>query len=345
MLSLSQIQLFSIVDLIKAGSYSSVYKAEDDKGQLYAIKLMPIESKKPKPKTFFSIFKKNHASIKEGKILSHLQGISGVPRLFFSGENPDINANMIVTELLGKDLGVLFTQKQMFSLEFISRIGCRLISILEEIHKRGVVHRDIKPDNILMGLGKNEEVFLADFGLSKLEKKKNVKKVSKPQFVGNLKYASVSTHFGEKITKKDDLESLGYVLMNFVRSNLPWDRFKDSDLNEKIERIGMRKQEFLRNELGTLPTALEEYFKYLMELKKDDKINYQRLKEYVLRLTLLKNDEIKNEINFMESKTQSETPEKDHLKEETVLEMQSMEEEFTIVNLSDKIRGLENFEK
>ena len=285
MLSLSQIQHFSLIDLIKSGSYSTVYKAKDHKSVQYAIKLLPIALKKPKPKGFLSIFKRNKPLLKEGKILALLQGIRGIPRLFFYGENPDIKANMIVTELLGKDLGDLSHEKMGFTTEFISTIGCRLIEILEEVHGRGVIHRDLKPENILMSVESKNDVILTDFGLSKLEKKKkNKMKAIRRQFVGNLKFASMNAHFGDKISQKDDLESLGYVLLNFWQGNLPWERIQSKDLNEKIQRIGLRKKEFSKNELTALPKGFKEYFSYLMELKKEEKIDYKLLKTLILSL-------------------------------------------------------------
>ena len=272
MLSLQQIQNFSIIDLIKAGSYSSVYKAEDKNGHHFAIKILEAEAKKPK-KTL-SIFRSTKP-FKEGKILAMLQKVAGVPKLFFYGKNPDISSNMIVTELLDKDLGVLYNERKAFPKEFICSLAEKLITILEEIHRKNVIHRDLKPDNILM---KGEEIFLTDFGLSKIEKKKASKKPKKPQFVGNLKYASIDSHFGNNISKKDDLESLGYVLMNFLLGHLPWEKINSNDLNEKIEKIGKRKQFFLENELESLPRRVAQYFSYVKTLKNHDAVDYTLLK-------------------------------------------------------------------
>ena len=275
MFSLQQVQDFSIIDLIKAGSYSSVYTSQDKKGHSYAIKI--LENEPEKPKKTLSIFRSSKP-FKEGKILALLQKIQGIPKLYFYGKNPDINANMIVTELLGKDLGVLYAEKKEFSLDFICMLAMKLLHILEEIHKKNVIHRDLKPDNILLHRENPDEFYLTDFGLSKIDKKKKAKKYKKPQFVGNMKYASINSHFGCKITKKDDLESLGYVISNFILGYLPWEKINCDDLNEKIERIGKRKQHFLGNDLSYLPKRMAQYFEYLQNVKPLDPIDYGFLK-------------------------------------------------------------------
>ncbi len=304
MLSLQNIQNFSIIDLIKAGSYSSVYKAEGKNGDLFAIKILEAEAKKPKKS--LSIFRSTKP-FKEGKILHLLQKISGIPKLFFYGKNPDINSNMIVTELLGKDLGVLFFEMGRFPKEFICFLSVQLLNILEEIHRKNVIHRDLKPDNILMK--GDSEVFLTDFGLSKIEKKKGSKKIKRPQFVGNLKFASINSHNGKKISKKDDLESFGYVITNFLLGFLPWEKINSSDLNEKIEKIGKRKEDFLENELEGLPRRISQYFTYVKGLKNGQTVDYGYLKS-LFELFAKEDDIMENGKKFIEKLTTEKSTEK-----------------------------------
>ena len=154
MVSLKEFQNeFSLIELIKSGSFGSVYEARDKKGQHYAVKILT----KPvvKAKKHF-LFLRSTKPMKEGKILSKLQGIVGIPKLYFYGENPYINSHMLITELLGDDLRTKFKSEKAFSPEFIARIGLKMINILESVHEKNIIHCDIKPDNILLSPSNDE---------------------------------------------------------------------------------------------------------------------------------------------------------------------------------------------
>lgn len=278
MLSLKEIQKeFNITELLKSGPFSSVYRAEDNNGRKVAIKLLE-EIPEKKKKSFLNFgFKK--PKFKEGKILSLLKDITGVPRTFFSGKNPDMNSFMIVSELFDMDLNTFYEKKKMLNMKYISTIGVRLIEILESLHKKNIIHRDIKPENILLYKDDPEDVYLTDFGLSKIvSPKKKEKKNKKPEFVGNLKYASVTAHRGERLTKKDDMESLGYMLILFIQGSLPWDDLSSSDVNERIILIKDSKNKFLKEKLKTIPKQMSEYFEYIKLLDPQETINYDFLK-------------------------------------------------------------------
>lgn len=285
MFSIKRIQEeFSLIGLIKAGSFGSVYAAKDKKGQIYAVKI--LHEQIPKSKRHFLFFQKNK-SFKEGKIFSMLQKIPGIPKLYYFGENPSTNSYMLVTELLGDDLRLEFMKKKMFSSEFIAKIGVQLIDILMAIHNKNVVHCDIKPDNILLSHHQTDQFYLVDFGLASFIKKSQEKNFC--NFIGNIIYAACDSHFFEYPQKKHDLESLGYVLLFFILGFLPWQEIKIDDFNEKIHQVGVRKQKFLQHELDSIPPSLANFFKYLQKLQHSDKIDYVYLKKLMSSL--------KNEVN------------------------------------------------
>jgi serine/threonine protein kinase len=120
------------------------------------------------------------------------------------------------------------------------------ISRLEFIHSRSFIHRDVKPDNFLMGLGKRANaVHVIDFGLAKKYRDPkthaHIAYRENKNLTGTARYASVNTHLGVEQSRRDDLESLGYVLLYFLRGSLPWQGLKAATKKQKYERISEKK--------------------------------------------------------------------------------------------------------
>ena len=127
---------------------------------------------------------------------------------------------MVIT-LLGKDLGSYLKIFKKFSLKTVTLLGLQLVNLLEKIHGNYVLHRDLKPENILMGKGNDSNtVFIVDFGISKFfrdNRGKHIPFKDKKSFIGTTRYASINAHQGIELSRKDDLESLGYVLIYFFK--------------------------------------------------------------------------------------------------------------------------------
>ena len=269
MITLRQIQEdFSIKNLIRESSERSIYKARDKEGYNYAIKIIQCPPKQKIKKNIFGQEKK----LKEGKIFSILQKIQGIPKLYYFGKDPESNTYLIVTDLFDTDLDKYYLQNKL-SIEYICLIGQKLLQILEAIHKKNIVHRDIKPENILLNEDQPQEIFLTDFGLSTILKKKTKKKC-KNYFIGNLKFASLNAHLCQLIEKKDDLESVGYLIVYFIYGSLPWENCQCETTKEKIQKIAELKMKFMNEDVCYLPKAIRKFFEYINNLKKDVAINY-----------------------------------------------------------------------
>jgi serine/threonine protein kinase len=160
----------------------------------------------------------------------------------------------------------------------------QLIRRLEYLHERNLVHRDVKPDNFLMGVGKKSNVvYVIDFGLAKkyrdsrygthLEYREN------KQLTGTARYASLSTHLGIEQSRRDDLESLGYVLLYLLRGGLPWQGLKAKDKNQKYSRITDKKIVTPIEELiAGYPDEFGVYLNYCRSLKFEEKPDYRYLR-------------------------------------------------------------------
>ncbi|CAD8124080.1 unnamed protein product [Paramecium sonneborni] len=150
--------------------------------------------------------------------LKELSGINGIPQLIDYGKTKDLKSYLI-TPLLQRNLQDIL-KESFISLFSTLAIGLSLIEILQQVHKKGILHLDIKPENIMISqpyinvpvdqILTPGFIQLIDFGLSqKLGQKPFLNKV----FVGSLRYASRQAHKGNKLGYKDDLESLLYVLV------------------------------------------------------------------------------------------------------------------------------------
>lgn len=126
----------------------------------------------------------------------------------------------------------------------MKKIAHQLLGKLREIHNRSYVHRDIKPDNILFGNRyDSHSVYLIDFGLTIAYKKSNTKpRKAYQSIVGTARYCPLASHQCLEQYPKDDLESLGYVLLYFVSARLPWDSEDAEDDLELFSKIFKKKR-------------------------------------------------------------------------------------------------------
>ena len=188
--------------------------------------------------------------------------------------------HILVMENLGPDLHQLFHQrKKHFSIKTILMLASQFLTRIEFLHKEGYIHRDIKPANFLMGIGKNKHVvYLADFGLAKRNKEIYNERT---EFEGTPRYASLNAHLGISQSRRDDMESIGYVLMEFQIGSLPWDK-RNPKTKKRLNtwEIGvMKKQTSVENMCKGCYKEFHMYLHYCRSLRFDEKPDYDYLQK------------------------------------------------------------------
>lgn len=125
-----------------------------------------------------------------------------------------------------------------------------------DVHNRFIIHRDIKPENFLI---QNKKLHLIDFGLAKRyldEQNNHIPRLENKEFRGTLRYASTNMHLGVENSRRDDLESLAYVLIYLAKGKLPWQGLK-VEASERSSAIGKMK---MKTQLMVLCHGLPEEF-------------------------------------------------------------------------------------
>lgn len=262
---------FKLGRKIGSGSFGELYLGVNiQSGEEVGIKLEPVKTKHPQLHY-------------ESKIYMLLQGGTGIPHLKWFGVQGDYS--VMVIDLLGPSLEDLFNFcNRKFTLKSVLMLADQLLNRVEYMHSRGFLHRDIKPDNFLMGLGrKANQVYIIDYGLAKkyrdLQTHKHIPYRENKNLTGTARYASVNTHLGVEQSRRDDLESLGYVLMYFLRGSLPWQGLKAGNKKQKYDKISEKKMLTPVEVLcKSFPPEFMSYFHYCRSLRFDDKPDYSYLK-------------------------------------------------------------------
>ena len=239
---------------------------------------------------------------KEAFFLLHLKGV-GIPKIIsygFSG-----NYRVLIEELLGKTLEQLFQENKnkskIIRLKDMLMAAIQIIDRFEFIHSKDIIHLDIKPNNFLVGNPDSSIIYVIDFGFAKKYRSsrtgKHISFSKRKTFAGNLKYSSINAMKGIEPSRRDDLESLGYMLIYLYNQELPWDKIKSKTKEELTRSIYDMKKKFSIKAINQdIPEGMEDYMNYVKSLKFEEDPDYNYLK-IIMENMLQKINEV-NDLNF-----------------------------------------------
>lgn len=269
---------YKIVDKLGNGIFGTIYKGINIRNkENIAIK---IEEKS-----------KNYKLLKnEAIIYRYLQGCDGVCNLKWFGS--DNNNYYMIVDLLGISLkDFIIDKKRKYNIinarpilmKFIIKLAIKILEILKSIHEKGIIHRDIKPDNFLFSLHNYNiindindiNLYLIDFGLCKKYLNNDnihLKNRKINGLIGSKNYASMNSHLLNELSRRDDLESIFYVLLYLYDWKLDWENEikNDNILNKKKYIISnLIKKEY--------PKFFIKFIEYIRKLEFEEKPNYNYL--------------------------------------------------------------------
>lgn len=256
---------------IASGSFGTVYNGLDLKtGSRVAIKTESLYSRFPQLPI-------------EAKLYKELYGAPGVPTLHWYGVAGE--RNIVVIDLLGKSLEQLLEFcGGTFSLKTVLMLADQLLTCIQRVHSKHFMHRDIKPDNFLMGAGPNSGfAYIIDFGLSKKywvsKEDVHIPYREGKAMIGTARYASIGAHLGIEQSRRDDLEAIGYMLIYFLLGSLPWQGLQAASAEEKQAKIRDTKLNVRPDELcNGFPVEFELFLLYVRKLGFEDCPDYDYMR-------------------------------------------------------------------
>jgi len=194
------------------------------------------------------------------------------------------NNNILVLDLHGPSLGSIFRyHNKHFSIDTLNTISLQMVDVLEYIHSKNIIHRDLKPENFVISFRPDKiECVLIDFGLAKVyyENKEHIKYESINKFIGTYIYCSISAHNNMSQSRKDDLESICYILIYLFTGALPWYNLKTNNKKDRLKKIKEMKETIDIDILCKLcPQRIKEFVIYCKNLKFEEEPNYCYLRE------------------------------------------------------------------
>ena len=259
---------YRLVEKLGEGTFGMIFKCESTDG-LCAFK---FEKKRNGRKPILRF---------EYDLMIELKGY-GIPKIISYVEHGDYN--IMIMELLGKSLEGLLRlySDEKLSLKTVCMLAIDMIKILKNIHEKHYIHRDIKPDNFAIGYSEQSKLYLIDFGLAKQYRspktlqQKPMQKNKK--LTGTARYASINALKGYDQSRRDDMESVAYVIAYLLRGNLPWQGILCKTKEEKYSKILYRKQNISPEQLfNGFPNELVTYINYCRNLGYDEEPDYDYL--------------------------------------------------------------------
>ena len=268
---------------IGEGSFGNVYSTIRLKDKsVFAMKTEKIDTKKKMLES-------------EAYTLYTLQNGFGIPKLITYGHNKDYN--ILIETLLGDSLENIFIKRQLkCNIIDVCAVGIQILDRLEWIHSKNLIYRDIKPENFLVGINDPNVIYVIDFGLCKKYRSSKTGRHILPKvgrkFNGNFKFSSSYTIRGKEPSRRDDIISLGYMLIYLIKKELPWDYiYKENKLTKSkyFELVSLKDTNAYGILFKDLPSEFKEFIQYAENLKFDEDPNYSYLHSILNKIIVVNN--------------------------------------------------------
>ena len=283
---------FVVLHLIGQGAFGQIYISYNMRDNVAVSikkeikKPQKVPQLKTESKIYQSLLKINADDISGVKAFTQDE-VQGVPKFYGAGELSD--SYYLIMDFLGPNLLELFEYCGMhkFTISTVCLIALQMLNRIENLHKHNYIHRDIKPENFLIGMQEKANIIhLIDFGLSKRFKNpkthQHIPYREDRTLTGTARYVSINTHLGIEQSRRDDLESIGYVLVYFLKGVLPWQGLKNGNRYTRI----MEKKLQIPTEILCygLPEELIFYLNYCKSLRFEDRPDYDYLRGLFIKL-------------------------------------------------------------
>ena len=261
-----------------SGSFGQIYQCLNTKtNEILACKIESINELKPQ-------------LYHESKILLLMKNCTGFPTCYdFILTDQD---KILIMDYLGPNLDTIMNKLpsdnniKKFTTKTSLMIMIQAIERLKCLHEKGIIHRDIKPENFVIG-PKNKEriIYLIDFGLSKKISNDKILPTIKADrnIIGTMRYISMNTHQGYEQGRRDDLESLFYIIIYFIKGELPWQNIKCKTRQEKYNKIFEIKKKVTEDGelVEDLPLEMKKILEYILGLNFAERPNYLMMKNAI----------------------------------------------------------------
>ena len=283
---------FVLLHLIGQGAFGQIYISYNMRDNIAVSikkeikKPQKIPQLKTESKVYQALLNINAEDISGAKPFTQDE-VQGVPKFYGVGELQD--SYYLIMDFLGPNLLELFEYCgcHKFTISTVCLLALQILNRIENIHKHYYLHRDIKPENFLIGMQEKANIiYLIDFGLSKRYKNpkthQHIPYREGRSLTGTARYVSINTHLGIEQSRRDDLESIGYVFVYFLKGVLPWQGLKNGNRYTRI----MEKKLQIPTEILCygLPEELIFYLNYCKSLRFEDRPDYDYLRGLFIKL-------------------------------------------------------------
>ena len=283
---------FVLLHLIGQGAFGQIYISYNMRDNIAVSikkeikKAQKIPQLKTESKVYQALLNINSEDVSGAKQFNQDE-VQGVPKFYGVGELQD--SYYLIMEFLGPNLLELFEYCgcHKFTISTVCLLALQMLNRIENLHKHYYLHRDIKPENFLIGMQEKANIiYLIDFGLSKRYKNpkthQHIPYREGRSLTGTARYVSINTHLGIEQSRRDDLESIGYVLVYFLKGVLPWQGLKNGNRYTRI----MEKKLQIPTEILCygLPEEIIFYLNYCKSLRYEDRPDYDYLRGLFIKL-------------------------------------------------------------